>query len=132
MDGDIPTSAPSPAPTTIGTVEKDIADLEALWNKAEAQYAARKAQYAKVIDDYVATHQLAADAHTAEIAAANVIKAKVVPVVAAVATGAADIEQFVLTSGWFSRVKAFFVRNKRWVLYGGCLIGMVLIYVWVK
>lgn len=126
------TATPAEPPSTIATVESDIVALEALWNKAEAQYAARKASYAKVIDDYVATHQLAADAHTAEIAAATVIKAKLVPVVAAVATGAVDIEQFVLTSGWFTRVKAFFVRNKRWVLYGGCLIAMIGIYIWVK
>lgn len=128
---DATTSAPADT-STIATVQTDIADLEALWTKATAQYEARKASYAKVIDDYVATHQVAAAAHTAEIAAANVIKAKLVPVAAAVATAESDIQQFVLTSGWFTRVKAFFVRNKRWVLYGGCLIAMIGIYVWVK
>lgn len=127
------TDATAPAATsTIATVKNDIAKLETLWSTATSQYEARKAQYAKVIDDYVAQHATAAASHTAEIDAANVIKAALVPMAAAVATGATDIEQFVLTTGWGSKLGAFVTKNKRWFLYGGCLAGMIAIYVWVR
>lgn len=132
-DGSAGTPSTPPAPvTTISTVKADIASLEALWSKATSQYEARKAGYAKVIDDYVAQHQTAADAHTAEIDAANVIKAALVPAAAAVVTAGSDIEQFVLTTSWGKKVAAFVTKNKRWFLYGGCLIGMIGIYVWVR
>lgn len=115
--------------TDITTVETDIKNLVALKATWDSQYAARKAALAAQVDAYVAAHQSAADNHTAEITAANALKATIVPVVAAAETAGADIESFLLTQPWYQRLVKFFQKNWRWVVYGVGLIGIVYLAV---
>jgi hypothetical protein len=110
--------------TDITTVQSDIQKLNTLWTTAQSQYEARKAALAAQVDSYVAAHQTAADQHTAEIKAATALKATLVPVVAAVETGATDLESFMLTMPWYQRLVAFFQRNWRWIVYGLGLIAI--------
>lgn len=109
---------------TITDVQADITRLQTLWSTAETQYAARKATLGAEIDSYVASHQSAADSHTAEIAAATALKATIVPVVAGVETAASDINTFLLTMPWYQRLVKFFQKNWRWVVYGLGVIGI--------
>lgn len=111
----------------ITDVQADITDLQALWTTASAQYAARKTTLAEEVDAYVAAHQTAADKHSAEIVAAQAIKATIVPVVAAAETAGSDIESFLLTLPWYQRLVNFFKKNWRYVVYGIGLIGLVYI-----
>lgn len=115
--------------TDITAVQSDIQKLNTLWSTAQTQYEARKAALGAQVDSYIAAHTTAANAHTAEIKAATALKATLVPVVAAVETGATDLESFMLTMPWYQRLVAFFQRNWRWVLYGAGVIGMVYIAV---
>jgi phospholipase/lecithinase/hemolysin len=117
--------------TDITTVQADIQKLNTLWTTAQSQYEARKAALAAQVDSYVAAHQSAADQHTLEIKAATALKATLVPAVAAIETGAADLESFMLTMPWYKRLVAFFQRNWRWVVYGVGLIGIVYVFVHV-
>lgn len=113
--------------TDIAAVQADIQKLNALWTTAQSQYEARKTALAAQVDSYVAAHQSAADQHTLEIKAATALKATLVPAVAAVETGASELEQFMLTMPWYKRLVAFFQRNWRWVVYGLGLIGIVYV-----
>lgn len=113
----------------ITTVQADIQNLNALWTTAQQQYETRKAALAAKVDSYVAAHQGAANQHSVEIAAAQALKATLVPAVAAVETGGADLEQFMLTMPWYQRLVAFFQRNWRWVVYGIALVGVIYISV---
>lgn len=108
---------------TIADVEADITKLQGLWGTATKQYEARKAALAAEVDNYVATHQDAVGAHAAEIQAANMLKAKLVPVVAAVETA----DSFLLTQPWYQRLVANLKRNARWYVYGVGLLGMVYV-----
>lgn len=115
--------------TDITAVQSDIQKLNTLWATAQTQYAARKAALAAQVDTYIAAHTTAANAHSAEIVAANALKATLVPVVAAVETAGSDAETFLLTMPWYQRLVAFFQRNWRWVLYGSGLIGLIYLAV---
>lgn len=111
----------------IKQVLADANKLEALWATATAQYEARKTALAKQVDDYTAAHQGALDNHAAEIAAANAIKAKLVPVVAAVEVAGADLKQFVLSRPWYAKAATWVGAHARWVVYGGGLALIVAI-----
>lgn len=118
----------TPAGPDITTIQADAAELAKLWNTATSQYEARKAALAARLDAYVAAHQTKADLHTAEIVAATALKATIVPVVAAAEVGLKDVEQFVFTSTWFTKVKKWMGTNKRPVLYGLGVSVLGLIY----
>jgi len=115
----------------ITAVQADIEKLNALWATANQQYEARKASLSAKVDSYIAAHASAADAHSAEIAAANKLKATLVPAVAAVETGASELEQFMLTKPWYAKLAGAVQRNWRWIVYGGALagIGYVILHV---
>lgn len=115
---------PTP-PSDISTIEADITKLQSLWSAATKQYETQKAALAARIDTYVAAHQSAADAHSAEVTAANVVKATIVPVVAAAETGLQDVEQFVFSQPWYSKVVAWVTKQKRWLLWG---LGVIALY----
>lgn len=108
---------------SIADVQADIVKLQSLWSTATTHYEARKAALAAEVDNYVATHQGAADQHAAEIQAANILKAKLVPAVAAVET----VNTFLLTEPWYQRLVANLKRNARWYVYGVGLLGMVYV-----
>lgn len=119
---------PVPAALDISTIKTDAEKLAALWATANTQYEARKAALAARVDAYVAAHQAQADLHTAEIMAASAVKATIVPVVAAAETGLSDVEQFVFTSTWFTKVKTWVAANKRPLLYGAGVSVLGLVY----
>lgn len=109
----------------INAVQAEIAKLEGLWSTATQQYAARKAALAAQVDEYIAGHQTQATAHSAEIQAAQLIKAKLVPAAAAAEVAASDLNQFLLTTQpWYQRLVANIHRNGRWYLYGAVLLGL--------
>lgn len=97
----------------IATVEADAEKLNKLWATAQVQYQARKDALAARVDAYVAAHQTQIDAHSAEIAAAALVKNKIVPAVAGVETALADVEQFVFSSTWYTKLKAWVQKNHR-------------------
>lgn len=109
----------------IQAVQAEAAKLTALWDTAQQQYEARKAKLASQVDEYVASHQNAADSHTAEIKAAQAIKSALVPTVAGIETAGSELNQFMLTMPWYQRLVAFFKRNWRWFVYGFGLVGLV-------
>lgn len=109
----------------IKQVMADAQALETLWSTATAQYAERKARLAKQVDDYTAAHQGALDSHAAEIEAANLIKAKLVPVVAAAEVAAEDLTAFVLSRPWYKKAATWVKAHARWVVYGGGLALLV-------
>lgn len=108
----------------IKQVMADAQALETLWSTATAQYAERKAKLAKQVDDYTAAHQGALDSHAAEIAAANMIKAKLVPAVAVAEVAAEELTTFVLSRPWYKKAATWVKAHSRWVVYGG---GLALI-----
>lgn len=103
----------------ITQVKADIAKLSELWTTAQAQYAARKAALAAQVDDYITAHTTAANSHSVEIDAAKVLKAALVPVVAAVETAAIDANSFLLTQPWYSKAATWVKAHWRWVAYSG-------------
>jgi hypothetical protein len=111
----------------ISTVEADAVKLNKLWQTAQQQYEARRAALAAQLDSYVDAHQSAADNHTAEIDAANKLKATLVPAVASVETAASELNSFLLTTPWYKKLVAFCQRNWRWVAYGGGLAFIVYV-----
>lgn len=113
------------APRTIADVKADITAVTKAWDTVSAQYDAKKKALAAEVDAYIAAHQQAGAAHTAEIAAANAVKATIVPVTAAVESMASDANQFLLTQPWYQRLVAFFGRNWRWVAYASGLAFML-------
>lgn len=120
-------AAPAATVSDITTAEADWAKLQTLWATANKQYEARKASIVATVDTYVATHQVAASAHNAEIAAANLIKAKIVPVVAATETAASELDQFLLTKPWYVKLRAWAQKNHRllmWLLGVSALGGI--------
>jgi hypothetical protein len=112
-------------PSPISTVQADIAKLQALWAAASAQYEAKKAELAKTIDDYVATHATAAAAHTAEIAAATALKATIVPTVSGADAAVTTLEDFVLSTSWGKKAAAWVVKQQRYLFW---LLGVVALY----
>lgn len=112
------------ATTDIAAVKAAAANLEALWATATTQYNARKVALAAQIDTYVAAHQGAADAHTAEVVAATALKATLVPVVAAAETVGGDIESFVLSQPWYQKASTWVKAHWRWLAYGGGVIAL--------
>lgn len=109
-------------PVDINAVKSSITSLQTRFAAAQAEYETQKAALAAQVDSYVATHQTAVVSHQAEIDAANVIKATIVPVAAAAESA---IDQFILTTPWYKKVVAWVEKEKRWLLWG---IGALALY----
>lgn len=106
----------------ISAVAADISSLQARWTAATAEYTAQKTALGAKVDAYVAAHQGAADAHTAEVVAATALKATIIPVVAAAESA---IDQFVLTTPWYKKAAAWVEKQKRYLLW---LLGVLALY----
>lgn len=122
------TTTPATPVSTIATAAADWAALQALWATAQTQYKARVDAIVTTVDNYVATHQVAASAHNAEIAAANLIKAKIVPVVAATETAASELDQFLLTKPWYVKLRAWAQKNHRPLMWALGVAALGAIY----
>lgn len=110
------------ATVDITAVQTSIKSLQTRFAAAQAEYETQKQALAGEVDAYVAAHQGAADAHTAEVKAATAIKATIVPVVAAAESA---IDQFVLTTPWYAKAATWVEKQKRYLLW---LLGVLALY----
>lgn len=98
----------------IATVEARITAAKKALSDATSAYSASRAAILADLTAHAGLHQTAADAHTAEVKAANDLAGTIGEVAAVIDTS----PQIVLTAvtGWYAKAKAWLSANWHWLV----------------